>query len=735
MLSARLARVKDRTRDGLWTRAPAACYAACVDARSRTTLLIATLAALLSAEALAAPIPGRLELAELSRLRAYSLSRVDAIGPSLEVAAGMDAAIGFSGARCAKDGFAYRALRTGRVVVELEIPQLASRLVVVMRSVGGARDLQALIGDKSLGPAQTIRTDGFTRAVFPLELPLRGARRQIVLEVSGPLQPGVGGADKPTATRAELHAIYTSEHELETKPSQAADPAAEAGVLWLEAGESADLTVELDAATANLALQTDGTQLRGSTSGAFIEVELTDPPGAELLKHRLPADLAIPWNLSLGIPQRGMARLKLRFDGPPGSAVGLERPRLTVPGLPPPPPATDAERPVYLIAVRGLSAADAERVQAAVGEVVPGARQLQSAWTTAPDARLALASLVTGRYPAALGLGKVGDRLRGNYPTLATVADAAGRRAVLGSDLSLGGSVDPTWRGFTHRTFGDDPGRSPHAADILAAVYESTRYGALTKVFAFALIGGPAPPYLPRTEAWKRYFDGVPPWKPLETRKILGQERRFSTAELDYLRALRAGGAQEALEAVRDFLRPLLERPGPKPIVVVLGLGAEPLTGGWPTAAGPLESRIPVWVLGAPLEASTLADTVDLTDLATWLGQLVGEGLPSAAAQSAGLLPRAGWPSLAWTRAPGHADLIVAGEWALEARQGQEPRVWRRRGVAWEAPKAEVVGLDLRTRALERVLRAMSAAPKAYRELRDAPYGFIGVGPQAGPCD
>jgi hypothetical protein len=563
-------------------------------------------------------LPGRVDSVDLVRLRAYGTGRIEAGGPGLEAATGWQLAFGFGAPGC-DGGRRVREIIHPYAALDLEVPAGTQRVDIVLRAVAAHRSLRVFLEEAELGGAAV--GPSWHRLSIPLTETHRG-RHRLKLQLSPlgtPAAPEPGTWSEGTLGLLEAVVFGVSAATPQLDPGPVADPR----VFWLEAGEEACLPVRLETGQA---LETSGTVRRGAGADELeVVVELVTAYGVRRTLASLPATLDIPWNLHLAESYHvEPVRLCLTARGERG-AVGLEAPRLTLPGTPPPASQPIGDRDVVLVAIRGLGWAETQ----ATRPRLTGQEPIGEVWTTATTPRHAIASLLTGRYPASLGLRGLAVALPPGTATLAERATRAGRRTLMRAGWVPLAADSPVFAGMADAQIAAPPGFLPHTAEVLDALL-----GALSRArgpaLAVGLLGDPGAPYSPRAEHWKHHNPpaGKPPWEPLGTPEIMrllaDGKKQLSGRERQYLEALRRGKLEETLEAVERFVVSLagLKRPAP-PLVLVVGLGGE---APWPDAdaLSPDEARVPLWWLDAATQGGAAFALGDLTDVAATVAALVG---------------------------------------------------------------------------------------------------------------
>ncbi len=638
-----------------------------------------------------AALPGRVDVVDLVRLRAYGVGRIEAASPALDAAAGPEGAFGFGPVGCEAGGFGYRPIVHPQASLVVDVPAGSQRLDVVLRPAHGLRDLQVTLdGDRvAVEPLEA----GWQRVTVALPEGTVG-RHRLGLTLTRAGKAVEEGPAMPQSWRGLLHAVILSANAAGPGGAVAA-PVAEHDALWLEPGEQVLLPLTQHV---RHALETRGMRTRGDVSGLTLVVERIWTFGGRHEVARLPAALVMPWNLALGDPRtHAPVYLRVSLEGTSDGAVGLVAPRLTAPGdAPAVAAAPPVGRPIVVVALRGVRAD-------AVGEAladVPGAARLNDVWSTATTFEPALASLLTGRHPQALGLLGTSDALPKGTRTLAQHMADAGRHTILRTSRLPLTASSPLWAGFADAVVGAPPGaREPFAPDVLRSVVTAIlRAPDERPVFALAVVGDGGPPWMPRTDAWQQHGppEGRQPWKPLQTREVLidvaGGKRRLTERDHLWLDTLRRATAAETLGAVRQFIAQVQSIEQFAPIVVVVGLGGEPADPA-ADALTPANLHVPAWIIGTPVEAAARRATHDLTDLAA---SLMTWGGASADLTSGRPVDRAtvAWPATTLATHRGEAELVVQGDAALRVpRRGGAPQLLLRREGRW-SPAPEVAESD-----------------------------------------
>ncbi|MCB9789267.1 MAG: hypothetical protein H6744_21535 [Deltaproteobacteria bacterium] len=673
-----------------------------------------------------AALPGRVDAEDLVRLAAYGQGLVDAAGPGMAVAMGADGAIGFGATGCDEAGYTWRSIVDARATLDLVVPDSAVRLDIILRPANGLRDLQLAIGGHAYADLPLRR--GWQRVSVPIEASDHGERR-VRLTLSGATEIFNEPVTVPAEVRALLHGLRFSAHA--DRPSAALDGPVfgTPDTLWLEAGESISIPTPL---AADQALETATIATRGDASDLTVRVETVNAFSAVGLAAELPAVMAMPWNVDLSRSGlRTPPMLRIRVVGTSPGAVGLVRPTLTVAG-PRPEPLVVSPRPdrVILVAVRGLRASEVD------GDL-DGMTRIDGGFSTSPEPRSALASLMTGLYPQGHGVVGLQDRTADNLPTLATLAHAAGWRGVLRQGTIPGPETDALLAGFDDARGSGPKTFAPVAEEVLASLYEELLRPAGQPVFAVALLSDAAAPWEPRGEAWKKHWSASTlPWDPTQGRRALakyGDGSSLDATQRSFAAALRRGKVDETLEALRVFAGKLAALEGSTALIVV-GLGGGQL--GREEEFGPNMVAVPLWVMGADLAAAPGGGSFDLTDVAATVlaaAQIPAPEILPGVDLRRRIVTAANAPAFASTATRTH--LVADGEYALMlASRATTPSVFQRSDGVFAAIDG-VPGQDVITRLLGRMLSGWVGAGASWHESEFSPAVLRGGHPGYGaPC-
>jgi hypothetical protein len=556
-----------------------------------------------------AALPGRAASIDLLRLSAYGHGIIDAAGPGMAVAMGADGASAFGATGCGPDGFGYRAIIDPRAGLDLDIPESAVRLDIIVRPAHGLRELQVAIGGHSF--ADVALHQGWQRVSLPLEATDRGERR-VRLALTGVTTPFTETETLAPEVRGLLHGLRFSAHADLPEGASKGPLFGADGTLWLESGESISIPVAL---AADQALETSTIVTRGDASDLVVRIETINQQGAAGVAAELPAALALPYNVDLSrAGLRTPTMLRIRVLGNASGAVGLVNPTLTVASqaADAPPSAARPDR-LIVVAVRGLRASD-------VNAEIPGTKRISGAFATSPEVRSALASLMTGLYAQAHGVVGLQDRLGEGMPLLAGLAHAAGWRTALRLGAVPIPVSDPIFAGFDDSKAGGPKTFPQHAEGVLESLYAVASKPSDQPLLAVAILGDGGAPWLPRGESWKKHWTrGATPWVPGDGRRAIdgfGDGSALDPTQRAFIEALRRGKSDEVVEALTQFAQKVQAIEGESTLVII-GLGGGQLDKEEPFT--PDMVAAPMWVMGSGLESATPGGSFDLTDVASTL--------------------------------------------------------------------------------------------------------------------
>lgn len=566
-----------------------------------------------------AALPGRAPSVDVLRLSAYGSGLIDGAGPGLAVAMGADGASAFGDTGCDADGYSYRTIIDPRAGLDLEVPESAVRLDIIVRPAHGLRELQVAIGGHSF--ADMPLHQGWQRVSLPIEAADRGDRR-VRLTLTGVTTPFTESATLGPEVRGLLHGLRFSAHADLPEDAPSGPRFGDNGTLWLEAGESISIPVAL---APDQALETSTIVTRGDAADLMVRIETVNQEGAAGVAAELPAALALPYNVDLSrAGLRTPTTLRIRVLGNGSGRVGLVHPTLTVAsrGATALPHAARPDR-LIVVAVRGLRASDATAE-------IPGTTRVSGAFATSPEVRSALASLMTGLYAQAHGVVGLQDRLADGMPLLAKLAHAAGWRTVLRLGAIPIPVTDSIFSGFDDSQAGGPKTFPPHAEGVLDTLYTAASKPAEQPLLAVAILGDGGAPWLPRGEAWKKHWTrGPTPWDPADGRRAVesfGDGSALDPTQRAFIEALRRGKADEAVEALTQFTQKVRALEGNTTLVIV-GLGGGQLDKEEPFT--PDMVAVPMWVMGGGLDVATPGGSFDLTDIATTLLRVAAIPVPA----------------------------------------------------------------------------------------------------------
>ena len=680
--------------------------------------------ALVPHHALAA-LPGRVETTDVMRLSAHADGRIAAASPGMDVAVGATAGFGFGVPSCGADGFAFRPIIHAKASAHLHIPRAAKRLEILLRPVQAERELVLSIGARTLSPIMLY--GGWQRVSVNL-LPADRGARWVRMTLTEGVAALAGDEAMGPEVRGLLHAVVTSNQATPPKTTLPY-PVTGSDVLWLEAGHEITMPAPL---MMGQALETHGVQVVGSGSSLTLHVEVVSAEGAVESVAVLPAALDIPWNVDLSRRgERAPVRLRLRATGRTGGAAGLRMPRLTAPALRPSEGTSGGRSDtIVLVAVRGLRVDD---VLHAKGKPLAAMGRLDMG-STAPDARVALTSLLTGRYPASHGVIGRRDVLADDVPTLAEALRVAGVSTMLRGGFVPLPPADPVWRGFEDVSFADGRQVLPHARPVLDSVADALHSAGPSPVFALVVLGDMTSPFLPRADAWKAHWaGGAPPWPPERSRAAVAAiqrgERELDEPTRQYLTALRRGKMDEVLSALDTFRARLAPAGGKAPTLIITGLG-----GSHPGDAAGLDPALvdaPLWVESPHWKPAGASCVLDLTDLAATVADLAGlPELEGAQGASARRCVQGIWPSTAYASHERGEDLVRRGDLSLVGPRGDRTSrtLFRRVGATWTHVDQPDAGMRIIADLMGRQLDGWLGAGARWRPVEADPAALRGDG-------
>lgn len=656
----------------------------------RRVLVLSALTLLVHPEADGA-LPGRIETVDVVRLAQQDRGLIDGGGPSLDVASGSAGDFGFGPPTCDQRRFTARPVIHPRSGLTVRVPRFAQSLELMIRSTHGSRELTLTLGGKLLTEATL--TGDWQRVVAPLKDVEPGdALLELGLSTAVTEAPEDSTVDR--SSRALLHRVaFDTRRNERRRTAKLATPRAANDVLWLEPGQSVLMPAPLQPGQA---LETSGMITIGEAAGLRIHVDLVSAHGAVQELASMPAAMELPWNLDLS---RGGRRtpvwMRLRCTGPEGGAAGMLMPRLTREangddGEDPSDVKTAKPRSVIVIAVMGLRFEDAAASQGPKPEGVLHER----AWSTSPDVRSSLTSLMTGLSP--LTHGVIG--LRDAIPMSAMGMGRELRLGGVGTLLRTGfvpvTAGSPLWEGFEDALFADLRRLKPHASHVLDATLELLSHQE-SPALALAVLSDTSPPFIPTTDAWKHHYSkpASPPWPANESRKAVAElgtgERPFDRTSERYMRALRRGKAEEALGEIRRF-QDSVRAKHPGALILIVGTGG--VLPGETQGFLPEDVHVPLWVDAPSGWAVPPESTVDIMDVMITATSALG--IPARTGVQGTDLRRdltQPWPTGAvatQTRAESR-DLAVWGDTVLMAQRGQSdaPELYVPDGNGWRLEK------------------------------------------------
>ncbi len=636
-----------------------------------------------------AALPGRVETVDLVRLAQHDRGWVDGGGPSLNVASGAAGDFGFGAPVCDGSRFTARPIVHPRSGLTVRVPRFAQNLEVMIRSTFGSRELSLSLNGASLGEAKL--TSSWQRVVLPLKGVEPGdALLEIGLSTTTD-ELGEAPAVPPEA-RALIHRVTFDTRINARRESGPLDaPRVASDVIWLEPGQSILMPAPLQPAQA---LETSGVITLGESKGLRVHVDLVSAYGAVQKVASMPAALDLPWNLDLS---RGGERtpvwLQLRCTGDSSGAAGLLMPRLTrplAPGENPKAKADGAASTVVVIAAMGLRFEDAEASRGARPAGVLHAR----AWSTSPNSRSSLTSLMTAVSPLTHGVVGLRDEIPASALGIGREVRLAGLQTILRTGFVPMTAGSPLWEGFGDALFADLRRLKPHANHVLDSTQEILTYQK-SPALTVAILGDTAPPYIPTSEAWKHHYGSQdePPWPANESRKAVAEisagTRPFDKKAERYLRALRRGKAEETLQHIRTFQEALRSK-HKDALILIVGLGG--VLPGDPDGFTPEDVHVPLWVDAPDGWRIPSESTVDIMDVMATAVAALGVK-PRAGIQGTDLRRelRSPWPTGALateTRADSH-DLAVWQDSVLLAPRGKigEAQIFLPDGNGWRPEK------------------------------------------------
>jgi hypothetical protein len=612
--------------------------------------LILTLTATWMAPASAAT--PRTAVADIIRLSGYGEGPISAVGPGLDVAAGLVGAKALGDRGQDADAMRYRELIHARVNLAVASTG-ARRIDLVIRAVNQAKEVTVNLDGESIGVEQL--NGSWQRISFRVQA-LRSGPHALSLTISptGKQLPG----EAPANALALLHSIRLST-ALTAPAGKVIDTFAGDQTLWLEAGEVLRIPTP---ALPSHALRTAGTLTRGAHDDLRTEVAFETLEGAIETKLSMPAGLTLPWNLHLGdAGERSAKYLRISVSGQSDGAVGLLRPVLTLPTPDTAPLMSTAERLILLV-IPGLRSDDASRALGALTNLAVG-----DIWSASSQSGPALASLLTGHYVDSHGLSKRSDKVSAHMTTLATAMKASGRHTVLRAGYVTHASDETLWSGYDDAAFSTS-GDFKHTAEaVLDATLAAVRGAAKGPLFATAVLGDITAPYLPRGDAWSAHWPSEKraPWDARDGRKQLQRQRASgktpSRETLNYWQALRRGKVDEVATALTAFLNALDALPDTR--VMIVGLAGD---GPFPGSGAPDLSTIRAPIALYTTQGARLpADATDLADVHTTLRALAGTPRADAPGHRYDAIEASPWADVAFANVRDQWDLAFSGKHAL----------------------------------------------------------------------
>lgn len=666
------------------------------DSMSRTSqsitvvIVLAALTLLTHAEAKSA-LPGRVETVDVVRLAQQDRGLIDGGGPSLDVSSGSVGDFGFGPPTCDAKQFTARPVIHPRSGLTLRVPRFAQMLELMIRSTFGTRELTLTLAGKPL--TETTLKGGWQRIVAPLK-DVEPGDALLEISLSTPVHDAQEDSTVDTATRALIHRVaFDSRLNERRYTEELVSPRASSDVLWLEPGQSVLMPAPLQP---NQALETSGMITVGESSDLRIHVDLVSAYGAVKQLASMPAAMDMPWNLDLS---RGGKRtpvwMRLRCTGSGAGAAGMLMPRLTRKAAPGEERDSSnreltKSRTVIVIAVMGLRFEDALASQGPKPKGVLHER----AWSTSPDVRASLTSLMTSLSPVTHGVIGLRDAIPITAMGVGRDLRLAGVKTILRTGFVPVTAGSPIWEGFEDALFADLRRLNPHANHVLDSTLEVLSHETIPTL-ALAVLTDPSPPFIPTTDAWKRHYKEPknPPWPANESRKVVAElstgERPFNSANESYLRALRRGKVEETLAHISVFQEAVRAK-HPQALIMVVGLGGE--LPGDTHSFRPEDVHVPLWVDSSNGWSPPPQSTVDIMDvMVTATASLGVRGRPGTQGTDLRRDLREPWPTgaLATQTRAESLDLAVWGDTVLMAQRGKRgaPTVYLPDGNGWRLEK------------------------------------------------
>ncbi|MGB0589972.1 MAG: hypothetical protein ACPGU1_09870 [Myxococcota bacterium] len=619
----------------------------------RTDLLSCLILTLTAAWAApTASATSRTAVADVTRLSGYGEGPITAVGPGLDVAAGLVGASALGDRGSDADKMNYRELIHARVTLKVASTG-ARRIDLIIKTVNQAREVTVSLDGAVLGVE---RLDGTWQRLSFRTQPLNAGPHTLSLTMS-PTGQALSGDASPKAL-AHLHSVRLS--TVITPPSSPVTETFAGGdALWLEAGEVLRIPTP---ALPSHALRTAGTLTRGAHDDLRAVVAFETLEGAIATKLSLPAALALPWNLHLADSgERTPKYLRIGVSGASGGAIGLVQPELTLPTPEIAARMGSTER-LILIAIPGLRSEDA----ADALEKLPNLA-VSHTWSTSPRRGPALASLLTGHYADSHGLIKRSDQTATRVTTLATAMKAAGRQTVLRAGHVPHAKDAHLWSGYQDSAFSND-GDFKHTAEaVLNATLTAVSTAAPGPIFATAVLGDIAAPYLPRGDAWTAHWPSNKrtPWDARDGRKQLERQRTSGKAprqdKMDYWHALRRGKVDEVVAALAAFLKQVDTLTDTR--VVIVGLAGE---GPFPASGPPTLTTLKAPIALYTAEGAQLpTDATDLTDVHATLLALGGARADAAPGHRYDVVESSAWSDIAFASVGSQWDLALTEKLAV----------------------------------------------------------------------
>ena len=636
-------------------------------------------------------LPGRVETVDLVRLAQQDRGMIDGGGPSLDVASGAEGGFGFGPPTCDAERFTARPVIHPRSGLTVRVPRFAQTLELMIRSTFGSRELTLTLGGKPL--TETKLTGEWQRVVAPLK-GVESGDALLEIGLSTTVNEAQEASSVDASTRALIHRVtFDTRLNERRQTEELLTPRTASDVLWLEPGQSVLMPAPLQP---NQALETSGVITVGEVNGLRIHVDLVSAYGAVKKLASMPAAMDMPWNLDLS---RGGERtpvwMRLRCTGPGSSAAGMLMPRLTRKETPGEASASvDGGAPglntVIVIAVQGLRFEDA----AASRGPKPKGVFHERAWSTSPDIRASLTSLMTGLSPVTHGVVGLRDEIPKEFMGLGRELRLAGVRTILRTGFIPMTAGSPLWEGFEDALFADLRRLNPHANHVLDATLKVLSHES-TPTLALAVLGDPSPPFIPTTEAWKAHYDKPddPPWPANESRKAVAEistgERPFTDRNERYLRALRRGKAQETLAHIRAF-QGAARAKHKDALIMVVGLGG--VLPGETKSFRPEDVHVPLWIDSPNGWSPPSQITVDIMDVMVTATSHLSVS-PRAGTQGTDLRRdlKDPWPTgaLATQTRAESLDLVAWDDTVLMAQRGQinKRSIYLPEGNGWRLEK------------------------------------------------